>query len=313
MKKLILGVAVLVACAAWADGEDPLIARVHVDDAMRFAKAFEADRVSAAELQDHYLSGAGRGVVVFTPHRIQNATNLAVAVAARKTDYAHAIRTCLPLVPELNAQLRAVYLAYRGLLPDMPLPAVHLVFGAGNSGGTAAADVQVMGLEVMCGQGTTPDAFRAAMFTMFAHETVHSWQTQPTQAPEDLLLYAALAEGTPDLLARLVTGREPHAAREAWARGREADIWKRFQADRAVVLRGAQPAAGEALGRWFGNHGRTFEGLPDGWPSELGYWVGMNIAQAYVNRASDPRAAIKALIDNRDPIGLLRDSAYAPL
>lgn len=310
MKTLWLAAALLLNGPAGAAGEDPLTARVHVDDALRFARAFEAGRTSAAELQAGYLEGAGRGVVVFTPHRIQNAGNLAAAVAARRADYAHAIRTCLPLAPELNAQLRAVYLAYRGLLPERPLPAVHLVFGAGNSGGTAGPDVQVMGLEVMCGQGTTPEAFRAAMFTMFAHETVHSWQTPPAQTPKDLLLYAALAEGTPDLLAKLVTGREPNAAREAWARGREADIWRRFLADRAVVLRGEQPAAGEALSRWFGNHGRRFEGLPEGWPSELGYWVGMNIAQAYVNRAADARAAIRALIENRDGEGLLRESEY---
>lgn len=312
MKKVLLLTAVLSACSAWAGGVDPLTAQVHAEDATRFAKAFVAGRVSAAELQAEYLNGAGRGVEVFTPHRIQSAENLAAAVAARGDDYAHAIRTCLPLVPELNLQLRAVYLAYKGLLPELPLPAVHVVFGAGNSGGTAAADAQVMGLEVMCGQGTTPDAFRAAMFTMFAHETVHSWQTQPAQAPQDLLLYAALAEGTPDLLALLVTGRQPHLGRDAWAREREADIWRRFQADRAVVMRGEQPAAGEAVARWFGNHGRRFEGLPAGWPSELGYWVGMRIAQAYLSRAEEGRAAIKALIANRDPDSVLRDSAYAP-
>lgn len=297
---------------AWAAGEDPLTATVRVEDALRFAKAFEAGRTSAAELQKDYLDGAGQGVAVFIPHRIQNADNLAAAVAERKADYAHAIRTCLPLVPALHAQLRAVYLAYRGLLPQLPLPTVHLVFGAANSGGTASPTAQVMGLEVMCGQGTTPEAFRAAMHTMFAHETVHSWQRQPQQAPKDLLLYAALAEGTPDLLARWVTGREPSAVREAWARGREAEIWARFEADRAVVQRGEQPAAGEALARWFGNHGRRFEGLPAGWPSELGYWVGMNIAQAYVDRASNPREALQALIDNRDPARLLRESGYAP-
>lgn len=301
-----------VSCAAWAAGEEPLTAQVHVEDATRFARAFEAGRISAADLQAEYLHGAGRGVVVFTPHRIQDAANLAAAVATRSADYAHAIRTCLPLVPELNVQLRAVYLAYRGLLPELPLPAVHVVFGAANSGGTAAPDAQVMGLEVMCGQGTTPEAFRAAMFTMFAHETVHSWQTPPRQTPKDLLLYAAIAEGTPDLLALMVTGRQPHAGREAWARGREADIWQRFQADREIVMRGDQPAADEAIGRWFGNHGRNFDGLPAGWPSELGYWVGMNIAQAYLNRAPEPRVALRALIANRDPAELLRGSLYAP-
>jgi hypothetical protein len=315
MKLLILATA-LFTQAAVAAGEDPLTVRLHTADAQRFAGAFTAGKTSAAELQAAYLSGAGRGVAVFTPHRIQSAENLAAAVKANAADYAHAIRTCLPLAESLNAELRAVYLAYRGLLPELPLPAVHLVFGAANSGGTAAPDAQVIGLEVMCRAGTTPEQFRAGMRAIFAHETVHSWQRPLTEEPQDLLLFAALMEGTPDLLARLVTGRSPSPEREAWARGREAEVWRRFEADRALVRKGEQPAAGEALGRWFGNVGRKLDGVPEGWPSELGYWVGMNIGQALLDRdtqrGSDPRATLRRLIANERPAELLDASGYAP-
>lgn len=41
------------------------------------------------------------------------------------------------LLPALDAELRAVDRAHRRLLPTRPLPRVHVVFGAGNSGGTA--------------------------------------------------------------------------------------------------------------------------------------------------------------------------------
>lgn len=312
MKRLFLLVAALLAGPIYAAGEDPLTVQLRADDARRFARAFEAGRTSAAELQADYLSGAGRGVEIFTPGRIRSADVLAASVAKRAADYAHAIRTCLPMVDSLNEELRATYLAYRGLLPELPLPAVHLVFGAGNSGGTAAADAQVLGLEVMCRVGVTPEAFRASMHSMFAHETAHTWQKHPDDEPGDALLYAALAEGVPDLLARLVTGRQPSAEREAWARGREAEIWRRFEADRAIVLRGEQPARDEAFRRWFGNYGARFPGLPEGWPSELGYWVGMNIAQARLDKATDRRAALRELLANRDPAALLRDAGYAP-
>ncbi len=264
MKRLLLLAVALLAGPAFAAGEDPLTAQLRADDACRFARAFESGRTSAAELQADYLTGAGRGVEIFTPGRIRSAEVLAASVARRSADYAHAIRTCLPLVDSLNEELRATYLAYRGLLPELPLPAVYLVFGAGNSGGTAAADAQVLGLEVMCRVGITPEAFRASMRSMFAHETAHSWQRHPDGEPKDALLYAALAEGTPDLLARIVTGRQPSAEREAWARGREAEVWRRFEADRAIMRRGEQPAADQALRRWFGNYGDKFADLPEG-------------------------------------------------
>lgn len=311
MKAHLLTVAALALAAALmppAQAADALSARIQSVDAHRFAALFEAGTVSAAALQAGYLDGAGLGVRVFTPHRIENAENLAQAVVARRADYAHAIRTCLPVLDELNAELRAVYLAYQGLLPEKPLPAVHVVFGAGNSGGTASPAVQVIGLEVMCGQGTSVDSFRASMRSIFAHETVHSWQPAPGAEPKDLLLSAALSEGVPDLLAALVTGREPSPAREAWARGREAEMWARFQADRAAWLGGDKTA----IRRWFGNAGAQIDGVPEGWPSELGYWVGMQIARAYVAQAKSARQALRELIARRDPAALLKASGYAP-
>jgi hypothetical protein len=308
---VILPLLLLLAGQAGA-GEDPLSVRLHTQDAQRFAALFQAGQLDAAALQRGYLDGAGRGVQVFTPHRIENAANLAKAVAENRANYAHAIATCLPLADSLQAELRAVYLAYRGLLPELPLPAVHLVFGASNSGGTAAPDAQVIGLEVMCGVGTTPAQFRAGMRRIFAHETVHSWQPPRENPPEDLLLFAALMEGVPDFLASLATGQAPSPEREAYAAPREAEVWQRFEADRATVLANQQPARREAINRWFGNAGMKQPNTPEGWPSEMGYWVGMRIAAAYFERAPDKRAALRALIAAQDPVALWRASSYAP-
>jgi len=309
---LFFWAAMLLAGQAFAAGVDPLTARLNADDARRFAVAFENGRTSAAELQSGYLDGAGRGVEIFTPGRIRNAGVLAASVSRRRPDYAHAIRTCLPLVDSLNEELRATYLAYRGLLPELPLPAVYIVFGAGNSGGTAAPDAQVIGLEVMCRAGITTEAFRDMMRGIFAHETAHTWQPRTGAEPKDALLHAALAEGVPDLMSRLVTGQQPSPEREAWSRGREAEIWRRFEADRALWQESGPNAREEITRRWFANYGNTFPTLPEGWPSELGYWVGMNIAQAYLDKATDRRAALRELLDNRDPAALLRASGYAP-
>jgi hypothetical protein len=310
----------LVALPAGAQaprGVDPLAARVDSTDARRFAELFAATggKPDAAALQSGYLAGAGRGVEIFTPGRIENARNLAAAVAAEPERYAHAIRTCLPLVDGLAAEMRAVYLAFRGLLPDRPLPQVHVVFGAGNSGGTAAPDAQVLGLEVMCGPGTTPEAFRDSMRTLFAHETVHSWQEAPSKRSlSDPLLLYALREGVPDLLASLVTGQVPTPSRDAWGRAREAALWAEFEADRAVVRAGTgadgstTKAADAAVRRWFGNYGAA----PPGWPYEAGYWVGMRIAQGYLDRATDKRAAIETLLKAEDPAAILAASGYRP-
>ncbi len=315
MRLILLAFALLATPEADAAPVDPLTVEIDRTDAERFATLFrETDgKPTADQIQKRYLDGSGDGVRIFTPNRIENAANLAKAIAAQPDNYRYAIDTCLPLVASMNGQLRATYLAYKGLLPDRLLPQVHIVFGAGTSGGYATPDAQVLGLEVSCGKGTTPDQFRASLRGLFAHETVHSWQTSPAPAAmKDLLLFMAIFEGAPDYLASLVTGAQPNPAREDWGRGREAAIWADFQKDRATLLArtsddfSKQPAQQAALNRWFYNYGRA----PEGWPFEAGYWVGMQIAAAYVAQATDKREAINDLIEGKDPAAILKTSGY---
>lgn len=311
---LMLAAGMLWAGFALAAGVDPLAADIDARDALRFARLMRDGAVPTADiLQRDYLDGSGAGVKIFTPMRIRDAGHLAQVVAADPEPYRYAIRECLPQLPALRSDLRAIYLAYAGLLPERPLPAIDIVFGAMNSGGTAGQDAQVIGLEVTCPPGTTPDQFRTTMRGFFAHETVHTWQDDETsQALADPMLSQALREGVADYLATLVTGAIPRLERDAWARGREAWLWQEFQRDRQAMLADPDsvqhPMASPRFRRWFANcHSGS-----QGWPCEAGYWVGMRIAEAYVARAPDPRAAIRELIELRDPGAILKASAYGP-
>ena len=280
-------------------------------DALRFANLMKDGAVPTADaLQRGYLDGSGPGVKVFTPRRIRDAQHLAEVVARKPDVYRYAISACLPQLPALRGDLRAIYLAFAGLLPERPLPAIDVVFGAGNSGGTAGDGRQVIGLEVTCPPGTTPEQFRTTMRGFFAHETVHTWQDGDTPAKlADFLLGQALTEGVADYLATVVTGAIPHQDRDAWARSREAWLWQEFQRDREAI-KGVgdvdQLIANPHVRRWFANCSSP----PEGWPCEGGYWVGMRIAEAYVARASDKRAAIRALIELHDPAAILKASGY---
>ena len=295
-----------------ATGVDPLTAEINARDALRFAYLMKDGAVPTAQtLQRDYLDGAGPGVKIFTPMRIVDADRLAKAVAAKPDVYRYAIRECLPQLSALKSDLRSIYLAFTGLLPERPLPAIDIVFGAGNSGGTASRDAQVIGLEVTCPVGTTPEQFRTTMRGFFAHETVHTWQDDETpQALADPLLSQSLREGVADYLATLVTGAVPHLDRDAWARQRESWLWQEFLRDRQAMLADSDsvrnPLASPHFRRWFANCGSTLEG----WPCEAGYWIGMRIAETYVARAHDKRVAIHDLLELRDPGAILKASAY---
>lgn len=311
-RRLLLPVLALWTGTILAAGVDPLTADIDARDALRFADLMKDGAVPTADaLQRGYLDGAGPGVKVFTPLRIRDAQHLAAVVLKKPDVYRYAIRTCLPQVPALRSDLRAIYLAFAGLLPERPLPSIDVVFGAGNSGGTASSERQVLGLEVNCPPGTTPEQFRTTMRGFFAHETVHTWQDGDTPAKlADFLLGQALTEGVADYLATVVTGAIPHQDRDAWARPRETRLWQQFQLDRRA-LKGSgddvdQLIASPHFKRWFANCGSA----PEGWPCEAGYWIGMRIAEAYVARAADKRAAIRELIELRDLAAILKASGY---
>lgn len=300
------------APVAAAAGVDPLTADIDARDALRFATLMKDNAIPTAEiLQRDYLDGAGLGVKIFTPGRIVDAQHLARVVASSPDHYRYAIQNCLPQLPALRSDLRAIYLAYAGLLPERPLPALKIVFGAGNSGGTASAEAQVIGLEITCRRGTMPAQFRTRMRAFFAHETVHTWQGDETpQERGDPLLSQTLREGVADYLASLVTGEVPEPSRDEWARQREPWLWQEFQRDRAALRADSEglrnPMAHPRFLRWIGNYGSA----PEGWPSEAGYWVGMRIAEAYVARARDKHAAIRDLLEWRDPETILKASGY---
>lgn len=303
-------IAVVQAALPPPPPADPLTAEIETGDADRFAALFErtGGQPSAEQLQRDYLDRGSYGVRVFTPNRIGNASNLAATIKAKPDLYAKAIRTCLPIVKETTAELRATYLAFRGLFPDRPLPRIYLVVGAGNSGGTAGPGAQVLGLETLCGIADTPDQLRTILRGFYAHETVHVLQGEPDVVKTgNILLGSVLMEGAADFIATLVTGQQMDPARAAWAAPREAELWRQFEAD-LVTIRGARwdqikpgtPAA-ESLNRWVANYGAA----PKGWPGEAGYWMGQRIWQRWYDRQPDKQAAIRAMLDLKDAEAVL--------
>lgn len=294
-------------------GVDALEAEVDTRDADRFAEIFKASggAPDAAVLQAGYIDPGTDGLRIFIQGRIKSGENLASAIAEAPEAYRRAIDVCLPIAKASSDELRAVYLALEGLLGDPDLPAIYALFGAGNSGGTAGPGTQVIGLEVICRLGKDETEIRTLLRSFFAHETVHT-----LQQPQEMLIESANAlsaaviqEGTADYIASLVTGRPLSPERAAWALPREKEIWKEFEKDRRKTEKLSseeQYAKGAPIYRWVANIGSP----PEGWPGELGYWLGMRIAEAYVDAAPDKRAAVEELISMRDPDAIIEKSGY---
>ena len=300
---LVAAIALGAPLSAQGGRTDPLTAEIQLDDADRFVALFErtGGKPTAEQLKAEYLDPGSYGVEVFTPRRIVNAERLAQEIAANTEDYRRAIDICLPQVREANADLRSIYLGLRGALPNADLPDIYVLFGAGNSGGTAGPGAQVLGLEVLCRLSSEPDALRRTLRHFFAHETVHALQRETgASSADDHLLQSVLAEGAADFIARLVTGEEPDAPRAEWALPREAELIARLDADFDIVRSGGD-GHHAALRRWVGNYGSA----PDDWPGELGYWMGLRIWERYWAQAQDKRGALNRMLTLDDPRAIL--------
>jgi len=136
------------------------------------------------------------------------------------------------------------------------------------------------------------------------HEAVHTQQKSMPPGQHDTLLRHALGEGIADFLSELAVG--PWAAntpRQIYGRAHEHDVWVDFQDEMEM-------ASDSIIRTWMyngmvppdKNHGAV----------DIGYWAGYRIAAAYYARAADKRAAVRQLLELRDPVAVLRESGYAP-
>lgn len=296
---------------------DPLSAHIDISDVERFATLWKKTNghPTAAQIDSEYIKPGGVGVRIYTPLRIKDGANMEAQIAAHHDWYEQALDRCLPWVKENNAQLRSIYLGLHGLLPEKPLPQIYVVIGGANSGGTAAPGAQVIGLEIVCRDAPTPEEFADKLRTFFAHETTHTFQQSiddNTKALADPLLSLILYEGGADYVASLVTGASPNLARDRFGAAHEAEIWAQFVKDRAIAnahFKGGFDAVGrEVQGHWLYNGGK---GRLPGWETDMGYWLGMQIAKSYVEHSPDPHAAIRELLALQDPAEILRKSHYA--
>ncbi len=129
------------------------------------------------------------------------------------------------------------------------------------------------------------------------HETIHFNQAYETN-DKSTLLQQVVNEGTADFMASLAM-QEPDVRQmtDRWRYGcpREAALYERFVKEQDQVL----------TSPWFFDHQPA-----NGWPPDMGYWLGYRIAQTYYHHARDKHAALTALLQVTDFKSLLKASGY---
>ena len=279
----------------------PLFAQdYHIEDAERFAKIFLAnpDRISSDMLKSEYLNPGSRGVKIFTPQRIKNAKHMANMVSKYPKSYRKGVELMLPAA-RTSAEASAKVLAQiQELLQQKKSAPVYIVFGGNNSGGTASGNGLVIGLEVLGRFVNTEAEAKELIKSFVAHEVVHVYQSRSGNGGRGSLLSQSLREGFADFIENLALNGISSAEKERHEYGlaNEAQLWSEFK---EVMNK-------KELRPWMYGKGENDR------PSDLGYWLGKRICEAYYNKAEDKAEALQILLKQKDIAEILVQSGYSP-
>lgn len=289
--------ALLLATLPAASGTGPEIRTVDVD---RFYALYDATggKPDQSRIQRDYLDGASDGFAAFMRMRRITAERIAATMAADPGLYVRA-RECARHLPAIRTRLSASLGKLRTYYPEAKLPPVTLAIGRGKPVGTANADGVMIGLEALCAADFMVADAEDRFVHVIAHEYVHVQQAAAGSADTGTtVLQASLLEGGAEFIGELMSGAVSYQHLARITRGREAAFEAGFLDDID------KPAEGS---RWLYDGRGTAER-----PGDLGYWVGYRIVRAYYARARDKRAAVRAIIELRDPKALLAASGWRP-
>jgi hypothetical protein len=278
---------------------DPDKALITADDVTLFWQAYEywhhevkGDPARLAEvLQQRYLDPGSQGVKDFIPQRIQSAKHLSEMILNNRSYY-ESVRHNNDLLQTALPEIRKDFGELKRLYPDAVFPPVYFVIGALNSGGTSTSHGLIIGAEMLSLQNRLVPTTDAVAIVM--HELMHYQQ----QGPDLNLLQSCMREGAADFVAELASGHNLNGPRKAYGDSHEEELWTKFQED---IKRS------DRQGNWLYNYGeKNRVGPPD-----LGYYMGYKISQALYQSARDKAAALRIIIEMRDPEKILAMSGYS--
>lgn len=270
----------------------------------QMARAPEQQRVHL--LESSYFRRGSIGLTDWAATRFTDANKLA-AYMAKHPKFYPGVRAATLRIASLKKPIRAIYARMKELYPESLFPDVYFVMGGFNGGGTVSENGLLISAEMQVASPGVPtdelSTWEKSVFAdaeelpaMIAHELVHFQQKYPDS--DMTLLRCCIEEGSASFIGTLTTGwmgaREK--AQHAYGRAHKKELWEKFQKD----------MNGTEIGKWL--YSGSGEGIR---PDDLGYWMGYEICEAYYNRSTDKKKAIRDILNIKDFPAFLKASGYA--
>ncbi|HWK05015.1 MAG TPA: DUF2268 domain-containing putative Zn-dependent protease [Puia sp.] len=300
--KLFTYYLMLVSCktagAQTANITKPGEPDIHTEDVSLFYKVYDeaGGHPTTEQLQSDYLDLGTDGLRTFARLRNTTAQRIEEAIEKQPQLYATA-RHGAEVLPTVKIRLKQALGKLREIYPAAKFPAITIAIGRGKpvAIGSPVSGVQI-GLEALCGITYYDKNLEDRFVHVIAHEYVHVQQPQEmTDDPNPTVLEGSLVEGAADFIGEFISGGLSNIQLAVIVRGHEAEIETSFLADEDK----------RDLTSWLYNGTMDKSG-------DIGYWVGYRIVKSYYQHATDKQAAIREIIEIKDPKAFLAKSGWYP-
>ena len=252
---------------------------------------------SVDSFQKLYLDKATNGMLDFIQARDFTANKFVDAVA-KNTSFYQSVRQNTYEAKKVEPVIEKVFTKFKQIYADFKPFKVCFAIGIKNTGGTVSSQYVLIGTEVTVSTGaigsdTTEDIVQKIK-GIVAHECVHTQQKPhaDSAAIQCSLLYQSIREGSCDFIAELITGKPRN---NEYGEKNENKLWTDFKNE----------LCNQNIGNWLYN-GYSVKDKP----SDLGYFIGYEIAKEYYKHSTDKKEAIVDIIGISDPIHFLELSKY---
>lgn len=296
MKKLLLIASFVLSQNCFSQSST-----IFTEDIDRFWMAYDSivklknTQQQVEVLQKMYIDKGTVGLKAFMEERPFKPEDLVNIINGFPRFWA-SIRPRTAVVKSKVAEMERSIGYLKKLYPELKEGTMYFVIGALQAGGTRQGNKVLIGSEIVLGNKSVDvsefnndwlkEVFAYAdddrLVALNIHEYIHTQQNLDDN--KSSLLGKALAEGSCDFIAELVTQKPYVANYLAFYSKHELEVWQIFNSQ----------LAGKASSQWLSTGNNP--NLPC---SDLGYAIGYNICKYYYEKAKDKSLAIKNIIEGR--------------
>jgi hypothetical protein len=285
----------------------PADLKIYSDDVYRFLKLYPQFLKPGGEAiyWKDYITAGTTGLKTFYNVRMSSRPDVVTNTIRKSKAFYSGLGPVAAALPSFEKRIAAAADKLETIYPDAIFPPIYFLVGNMNAAGTPDGGAgQLIGLEFFSlypGRDTfnLSTWFRSVLSDtsrlvgVVVHEMLHIQQKNQSG---QTVLAKCLTEGACDFITYLLLNEIIQPRQHAYGNAHEKEIFERFLKEKN----------GTDLSFWMYNGEIEEKGIP----SDLGYYIGFKICEAYYNQQTDKTKAVKDILEIRNYEQLLKESRY---